>query len=405
MDFQPSARAAELSAAMYDFLNDEVLPAEAVYDAYRAEVGPDDHTLPPVVEELKAKARAKGLWNLFLPDISGLTNVEYAQLAEISGWSVDIFPEAINCQAPDTGNIETLHLFATTEQKKQWLDPLLDGTIRSGFAMTEPYVASSDATNIECSIVRDGDEYLINGTKWWTSGANDPRCTILIVMGKTDPDGAAHRQQSMVLVPVDTPGVRIVRSLPVFGRQDQHGHAWVELDDVRVPVANLLAEEGDGFRIAQARLGPGRIHHCMRSIGTAERALQMMVERARGRVAFGGPLSDQGSVQEWIAESRIEIEQARMLTLKAAWMIDQGDAKSARTEIGAIKVVAPRVACNVIDRAIQVHGGLGVSDDVPLAKMYGWQRALRIFDGPDQVHLRSIARWELKRDRLVRLPS
>ena len=405
MDFQPSARAAELSAAMYDFLNDEVLPAEAVYDAYRAEVVPDDHTLPPVVEELKAKARAKGLWNLFLPDISGLTNVEYAQLAEISGWSVDIFPEAINCQAPDTGNIETLHLFATTEQKKQWLDPLLDGTIRSGFAMTEPYVASSDATNIECSIVRDGDEYVINGTKWWTSGANDPRCTILIVMGKTDPDGAAHRQQSMVLVPVDTPGVRIVRSLPVFGRQDQHGHAWVELDDVRVPVANLLAEEGDGFRIAQARLGPGRIHHCMRSIGTAERALQMMVERARGRVAFGGPLSDQGSVQEWIAESRIEIEQARMLTLKAAWMIDQGDAKSARTEIGAIKVVAPRVACNVIDRAIQVHGGLGVSDDIPLAKMYGWQRALRIFDGPDQVHLRSIARWELKRDRLVRLPS
>ena len=405
MDFHPSARAQELSAQMWDFLNEKVLPAEAVYDAYRAEKGPDDHTLPPIVEELKAQARAQGLWNLFLPAVSGLTNVEYAQLAEISGWSVDIYPEAINCQAPDTGNMETIHLFGTDEQKAQWLDPLLDGTIRSGFAMTEPYVASSDATNIECSIVRDGDEYVINGTKWWTSGANDPRCRILIVMGKTDPDGPAHRQQSMVLVPVDTPGVEIVRSLTVFGRQDQHGHAWVEFRDVRVPVSNLLAEEGDGFMIAQARLGPGRIHHCMRSIGAAERALQMMVERAKSRVAFGGPLADQGSIQEWIAESRIEIEQARLLTLKAAWMIDQGNAKYAKTEIAAIKVMAPRVACNVIDRAIQVHGGLGVCDDIPLAKMYGWQRALKIFDGPDQVHLRSIARWELKRDRPVQLPA
>lgn len=405
MEFEPSPRAAELSALMYDFLNEEVLPAEAVYDEYRAQVGPDDHTLPPVVEELKAKARALGLWNLFLPDVSGLTNVEYAQLAEISGWSVDLFPEAINCQAPDTGNMETIHLFGTPEQKAQWLDPLLDGTIRSGFAMTEPYVASSDATNIECSIVRDGDEYVINGTKWWTSGANDPRCRILIVMGKTDPDGPAHRQQSMVLVPIDTPGVRITRSLTVFGRQDQHGHAWIELEDVRVPVSNILGTEGDGFLIAQARLGPGRIHHCMRSIGTAERALQMMVERAKSRVAFGGPLADQGSIQEWIAESRIEIEQARLLTLKAAWMMDRGNAKGAKTEIAAIKVTAPRVACNVIDRAIQVHGGLGVCDDIPLAKMYGWQRALRIFDGPDQVHLRSISRWELKRDRVVRLPS
>ncbi len=405
MDFQPSARAQELSATMWDFLNERILPAEAVYDAYRDGQGPDDHTLPPIVEELKAEARAKGLWNLFLPDASGLSNVEYAQLAEISGWSMDIYPEAINCQAPDTGNMETLHLFATEEQKRQWLEPLLDGTIRSGFAMTEPYVASSDATNIECSISRDGDEYVINGTKWWTSGANDPRCRILIVMGKTDPDGPAHRQQSMVLVPVDTPGVRITRSLPVFGRQDQHGHAWIEFEDVRVPVTNILASEGDGFMIAQARLGPGRIHHCMRSIGAAERALQMMVERAKDRVAFGGPLADQGSIQEWIAESRIEIEQARLLTLKAAWMIDQGNAKYAKTEISAIKVIAPRVACNIIDRAIQVHGGLGVSDDVPLAKMYGWQRALKIFDGPDQVHLRSIARWELKRDRAVRLPS
>lgn len=405
MDFTPSARVQELSAQMWDFLNERVLPAEAVYDAYRAEVGPDDHVLPPIVEELKVQAREQGLWNLFLPAISGLTNVEYGQLAEISGWSVEIYPEAINCQAPDTGNMETIHLFGTPEQKERWLEPLLDGTIRSGFAMSEPDVASSDATNIECSIRREGDEYVINGTKWWTSGANDPRCRILIVMGKTDPDGPAHRQQSMVLVPIDTPGVEIVRSLPVFGRQDQHGHAWIEFRDVRVPVSNRLAEEGDGFRIAQARLGPGRIHHCMRSIGAAERALQMMVERANSRVAFGGPLSDQGSIQEWVAESRIEIEQARLLTLKAAWMIDQGDAKSAKTEIAAIKVIAPRIACNIIDRAIQVHGGLGICDDVPLARMYGWQRALKIFDGPDQVHLRSIARWELKRDRQVRLPS
>ena len=405
MDFQPSAKAAEMSAVMWDFLNERILPAEKEYDAYRETVGPDDHTLPPIVEELKREARVKGLWNLFLPAISGLTNVEYAQLAEISGWSVDIYPEVINCQAPDTGNMETIHLFGTPEQKKMWLDPLLDGTIRSGFAMTEPYVASSDATNIECSIVRDGDDYVINGTKWWTSGANDPRCEILIVMGKTDPSAPTHRQQSMVLVPTNTPGVEITRSLPVFGRQDQHGHAWIEFRDVRVPITNRLADEGDGFMIAQARLGPGRIHHCMRSIGAAERALQMMVERAKSRVAFGGPLADQGSIQEWIAESRIEIEQARLLTLKAAWMIDQGNAKYAKTEIAAIKVIAPRVACNVIDRAIQVHGGLGICDDVPLARMYGWQRALKIFDGPDQVHLRSIARWELKRDRIPQLPS
>ncbi len=405
MDFELSPRAQELSAQLWDFLNTRVLPAEAEYDAYRAAVGPDDHTLPPVVERLKVEARERGLWNLFLPAISGLTNVDYASLAEISGWSMDLLPEAMNCQAPDTGNMETIHLFGTPEQKKQWLEPLLDGTIRSGFAMTEPRVASSDATNIQCRIERDGDDYVINGTKWWTSGANDPRCRILIVMGKTDPDGPTHRQQSMVLVPVDTPGVSIERSLPVFGRQDQHGHAWVELRDVRVPVSNRLADEGDGFMIAQARLGPGRIHHCMRAIGAAERALQMMVERAKDRVAFGGPLSDQGSIREWIAESRIEIEQARLLTLKAAWMIDRGDAKSARTEIAAIKVIAPRVACNVIDRAIQVHGGLGISDDVPLARMYGWHRALKVFDGPDQVHLRSIAQWELRRERPITLPG
>lgn len=405
MDFQPSPRVEELSAKLWEFLNERVLPAESEYDAFRAQAGPDDHTLPPVVTRLKQEARERGLWNLFLPDISGLTNVEYAPLAEISGWSVDILPEAINCQAPDTGNMETLHLFATPEQKKQWLEPLLDGTIRSGFAMTEPHVASSDATNIQCSIRREGDEYVINGTKWWTSGANDPRCAVLIVMGKTDPDGPAHRQQSMVLVPTDAPGVRIVRSLTVFGRQDQHGHAWVEFENVRVPVTSILGAEGDGFMIAQARLGPGRIHHCMRALGAAERALQMMVERAAARVAFGGPLSDQGTIQRDIAESRLEIEQARLLTLKTAWLIDREGAKGARTEIAAIKVLAPRVACSVIDRAIQVHGGLGVCDDIPLARMYGWHRAMRIFDGPDEVHLRSIARWEIKRDRPVRLPS
>ena len=397
MDFAPTPRSAELSARLQEFLTTRILPAEAEYDAYRAAAGPDDHTAPPLIEELKSEARALGFWNLFLPDVSGLSNVEYAPLAEISGWSVELLPEAMNCQAPDTGNMEILHMFGTSEQKATWLEPLLDGTIRSGFAMTEPQVASSDATNIECSIVRDGGEWVINGTKWWTSGANDPRCRVLVVMGKTDPDGPKHRQQSMVLVPTDTAGVRVERSTTVFGHQDQPGHAVITFTDVRVPVANLLGEEGDGFAIAQARLGPGRIHHCMRSIGAAERALAMMVARAQGRIAFGRPLSDQGTIQQAIAESRIEIEQARLLTMKAAWMIDQSGAKAAKTEIAAIKVVAPRVACAVIDRAIQVHGGLGVSDDIPLARMYGWQRAMRIFDGPDEVHLRSIARWELAR--------
>ena len=398
MDFALSARAQELSASLWAFLVEEVLPAEAAYDEYRAAAAPGDHTVPPVVEDLKVKARALGLWNLFLPDVSGLTNVEYASLAEISGWSTDILPEAINCSAPDTGNMETLHLFGTSEQKREWLEPLLDGRIRSAFAMTEPAVASSDARNIECRIRREGDEYVIDGLKWWATGANDPRCRILIVMGKTDPDGPKHRQQSMILVPIDTPGVTIRRSVPVFGRQDQHGHAEIEFSGVRVPAANLLAEEGDGFMIAQARLGPGRIHHCMRAIGSAERALSLMIDRARTRVAFGGPLADQGLVQAAIAESRVEIEQARLLTLKAAWLIDRHGAKGAAIEIAAIKVIAPRVATAVIDRAIQVYGGAGVSDDVPLARLYGWHRAMRIFDGPDEVHLRSLARAELKRD-------
>jgi acyl-CoA dehydrogenase len=397
VDFELSPKAQELAARLQEFLEDRVLPVEQEYDVYRAAAGPDDHTVPPVVERLKAEARERGLWNLFLPDVSGLSNTEYAPLAEITGWSVDILPEAVNCQAPDTGNMETLHRFGTPEQKHAWLDPLLAGEIRSAFAMTEPQVASSDATNIECSITRDGNDYVVAGRKWWISGANDPRCRILIVMGKTDPTGPAHRQQSMVLVPVDTPGVEIVRSLPVLGRQDQHGHAEIVFRDVRVPATNLLGQEGDGFTIAQARLGPGRIHHCMRAIGAAERALGMMVERARSRTAFGGPLADQGLVQAAIAESRLEIEQARLLIFKAAWLIDEHGAKGARTEIAAIKVVAPRVATAVIDRAIQVHGALGVSDDVPLARMYGWHRAMRIFDGPDEVHLRTMAKAELRK--------
>ena len=397
MDFAPSPQAQELADRLQDFLVTRVLPAEQEYDDFRAAAGPDDHTVPPVVQRLKGEARALGLWNLFLPDVSGLSNVEYAPLAEITGWSNDILPEAVNCQAPDTGNMETLHLFATPEQKQRWLQPLLEGEIRSAFAMTEPQVASSDATNIECSIVRDGDEYVVNGRKWWASGASDPRCRILIVMGKTDPTGPAHRQQSMVLVPADTPGVELLRSLPVFGRQDQHGHAEIVFRDVRVPVTNLLGTEGDGFTIAQARLGPGRIHHCMRAIGAAERALSMMVARAKDRVAFGSPLAEQGTVQAAIAESRLEIEQVRLLTLKTAWLIDRHGAKGARTEIAAIKVAAPRVATAVLDRAIQVHGGLGVCDDVPLARMWGWHRAMRIFDGPDEVHLRTMAKAELRR--------
>lgn len=397
MDFASSPRALELAARLQDFLTTRVLPAEQEYDNFRAAAAPDDHTVPPVVERLKREARGLGLWNLFLPEVSGLSNVEYAPLAEITGWSVDILPEAVNCQAPDTGNMETLHLFASPELKQRWLSPLLEGEIRSGFAMTEPQVASSDATNIQCSIVRDGDDYVVNGRKWWVSGANDPRCTLLIVMGKTDPEGPAHRQQSIVLVPKDTPGVEVLRSLPVFGRQDQHGHAEIVFHDVRVPVSNLLADEGDGFKIAQARLGPGRIHHCMRAIGAAERALSMMVERAKSRVAFGSPLAEQGTVQAAIAESRLEIEQVRLLTLKTAWMIDKVGAKGARIEIAAIKVAAPRVATAVIDRAIQVHGGLGICDDVPLARMWGWHRAMRIFDGPDEVHLRTMAKAELRR--------
>jgi acyl-CoA dehydrogenase len=395
VDFAPSAKAQDYVARMQDFLDTRIVPAEHEYEEFRRAQGYGDHVVPPVVDKLKVEARERGLWNLFLPDISGLTNVEYAQVAEITGRSIHIAPEAINCAAPDTGNMEVLHMFGTPEQKARWLQPLLEGEIRSAFAMTEPDVASSDATNISTSITRDGDDYVINGKKWWISGLADPRCKILIVMGKTDVDESVHRQQSMILVPVDTAGVEVIRALPVFGYQDQHGHCEVHFNDVRVPAGNLIANEGDGFMIAQARLGPGRIHHCMRSLGIAERALELMCRRASSRVAFGKALAQQGVVQEQIAESRMEIEQARLLTLKAAWMIDNVGARGARTEIAAIKVIAPRIALRVIDRAIQVHGGGGVSDDFPLAQMYAGMRTLRLADGPDEVHVRTVARQEL----------
>ncbi len=399
MDFAPSAVAQDYTERMRAFLDEAVLPAEPVYDAWREERRGTsaEHELPPVVEELKSEARNRGLWNLFLPDVSGLSNLEYAAVAEVSGWSPVIAPEAINCQAPDTGNMETLHLFGTAEQKQLWLEPLLAGEIRSAFAMTEPAVASSDATNITTEIRREGDEYVVNGKKWWCSGAADPRCAVFIVMGKTDPDASTHRQQSMVLVPRDAPGVQITRSLPVFGYQDQHGHCEIEFHDVRIPAANLLGEEGGGFAIAQARLGPGRIHHCMRLIGMAERAVAAMVQRAQERTAFGRTLAEQGVVRDQIARSRIEIEQARLLVLKTAWLIDKHTARGAATEIAAIKVVCPKMACDVVDRAMQVHGGGGVSDDFPLAYFYAWARALRFADGPDEVHIRSVAREELKR--------
>ncbi len=395
MDFEPSAKAQDYKARLQDFMDTRVIPAETAYEEYRREKGPEDHTVPPVVEELKVEARERGLWNLFLPDVSGLTNVEYAQLAEITGWSSHIAPEAINCDAPNTGNMEVLHMFGTAEQKAQWLDPLMEGEIRSAFAMTEPDVASSDATNIQTSIVRDGDDYVINGRKWWITGASDPRCKIMIVMGKTAPDNPTYSQQSMILVPMDTPGVEVVRALPVFGYQDQHGHCEIRFTDVRVPASSLVAGEGQGFLIAQARLGPGRIHHCMRSIGVAERALKLMCERAASREAFGKPLAQQGVVQQQIAESRMGIEMVRLLTLKTAHLIDKHGAKGARTEIAAIKVMAPRIALEVIDRAIQVHGGGGVSDDFPLARMYAGMRTLRLADGPDEVHVRTVARQEL----------
>lgn len=398
MDFAHSERALELQDRLTAFMDEHVYPAETVYATQRREGDP--HVVPAVVEELKAVARERGLWNLFLPDErwgAGLSNLEYAPLAEISGRSPEIAPEAMNCAAPDTGNMEVLAMFGTPEQQERWLVPLLEGEIRSCFGMTEPDVASSDATNMQATIVPDGDHYLVNGRKWWSSGAMDPRCRVAIVMGLTNPEAHRYAQHSMILVPLEAPGVTVVRDVPVFGYHDQHGHPEVLFEDVRVPRENLVAQEGMGFAIAQARLGPGRIHHCMRAIGMSERALELMTDRVRHRTAFRRPLAAQGVVREWIAESRIEIEQARLLVLKAAWMMDTVGNKGAQTEIAAIKVVAARLACRVVDRAIQAFGGAGVSGDFPLAAMYAGARALRLADGPDEVHLRAVARQELAR--------
>ncbi len=396
MDFQPSERCTEFKERLSAFMDEHVYPAEEVYERQLRESG-NPHFQPPVMEELKVKARDAGLWNMFLPDEehgAGLSNSDYAPLAEILGRS-PIASEACNCSAPDTGNMEVLHQFATPEQKERWLTPLLEGEIRSAFAMTEPDVASSDATNVALSIERDADEYVLNGRKWWITNVFHPHCQILIVMGKTQPDAPTYTQQSQILVPLDTPGVTVVRNLPVFGYTDQDGHGEIEFKDVRVPVANVISKEGDGFMIAQARLGPGRIHHCMRAIGAAERALEAMCKRAVSRVTFGQPLAMRGNIQDWIAESRIEIEMARLLTLKAAWMMDTVGNRHARIEISAIKVAAPNVALKVLDRAIQVHGGGGVSDDFGLARAYASLRTLRLADGPDEVHKLSIARREL----------
>ena len=399
MDFKPSPKATEYAAKLQAFMEREIFPAEARYHQEREEFikAGTPHKVPPVIEELKAKARSQGLWNLFLPHLDhGLTVTDYATLAEITGWSPELAPEAINCAAPDTGNMELLEMFGTPEQKKQWLEPLLNGEIRSGFAMTEPDVASSDARNIQTSIQKDGDHYIINGTKWWTTGAMDERCKILIVMGKTNPTADAYEQQSMILVPINTAGVSVKRNLNVLGYVDQHGHAEISFNDVKVPAGNLIGKEGEGFAIAQARLGPGRIHHCMRAIGMAERALQLMIKRSLTRTTFGKELAHQGVIQEWIANARIDIEQGRLLVLKAAWIIDNEGAKAARKEIAAIKVAIPRMAERIIDNAIQAHGGAGVSQDTPLAAMYAGIRVLRIVDGPDEVHLRDIAKIELK---------
>jgi acyl-CoA dehydrogenase len=402
MNFELTERANSYRERLLTFMDDCIYPAESVFEQQMQESG-DPHFYPPILEELKAEARRRGLWNLFYPHeiadppAPGLTNVEYAPLAEIMGRSPGLAPEATNCSAPDTGNIEVLTAFGTDEHKEQWLRPLLDGEIRSAFAMTEPAVASSDATNIETRIERRGNEYVINGRKWWTSSALHRNCRVLIVMGKTNPGEQQHRQQSMLVVPIDTPGVTILRSLPVFGYQDREGHAEILFEDVRVSTSALLAGEGDGFMISQARLGPGRIHHCMRVIGMAERALELMCRRASQRVAFGKPVSENANIQDWIAESRIELEMIRLLTMKTAWLMDTVGNRQARVEIAAIKVAAPEVALKVIDRAIQVHGGGGVSDDFPLASMWAHLRTLRLADGPDEVHKRTIAQRELRR--------
>jgi acyl-CoA dehydrogenase len=399
MDFELTDRCKDYIERVEAFMDAHVYPAEPVYEQQMRESG-DPHFHPPVLEELKAEAQRRGLWNLFHPHPEwgpGLLNAEYAPLAEIMGRSAHLAPEAMNCSAPDTGNMEVLTLFGTEEHKERWLKPLLAGEVRSAFAMTEPAVASSDATNIETRIERDGDDYVINGRKWWTSNALHAHCRVLIVMGKTDPDGPIRRQQSMLVVPLDTPGITVVRGLPVFGYQDREGHAEVLFEDVRVPVTALLAGEGDGFMISQARLGPGRIHHCMRTIGMAERALELLCKRAQSRVTFGRPVAENANIQDWIAEARIELEMIRLLTMKTAWLMDTVGNRHARVEIAAIKVAAPNVALKIIDRAIQVHGGGGVSDDFPRANMYAHLRTLRLADGPDEVHKRTIAQRELRR--------
>ena len=406
MDFAYDERTEELRGRLLSFMDTHVYPAEKVFSEQVAEAAAAGRPWerPPIIDELKAEARSRGLWNLFLthhPQGAGLTNLQYAPLAEITGHSPALAPEALNCAAPDTGNMELLAEFGSEEQQQAWLRPLLDGEIRSAFCMTEPDVASSDATNIATRIERDGDEYVINGRKWWSSGAMDPRCKILIVMGKSDPGADRHRQQSMILVPRETPGVNVKRGMHVFGYTDgpHGGHAEVEFRDVRVPAGNLIAGEGDGFAIAQARLGPGRIHHCMRQIGAAERALELMCRRAIQRSAFGGPLADQGVIQDWIAESRVRIESARLLVLKTAWLMDTVGNKGAHTEIQAIKIATPAMTEWVLDKAIQTHGAGGISQDFPLAHLWASARTLRFADGPDEVHKRSLARRELKKYR------
>ncbi|MEU4525146.1 acyl-CoA dehydrogenase family protein [Amycolatopsis sp. NPDC024027] len=400
MDFAFDEKTEELRGQLLEFMDSHIYPAEPVFEQQLAERD-DPWAIPPVVEELKAEARKRGLWNFFLPGDhgAGLTNLQYAPLAEITGRSIRLAPTALNCAAPDTGNMEVLTMFGNEQQQKQWLEPLLNGEIRSAFAMTEPDVASSDARNIETAIRRDGDEYVVNGRKWYISGAMNPACKIFIVMGKTDPEAAPHKQQSMILVPRDTPGLTVKRGMHVFGYDDSDhgGHAEVLFEDVRVPVENLIAGEGDGFAIAQARLGPGRIHHCMRAIGMAERALELMCRRAISREAFGKPIAQQGVVQDWIAESRVKIEQQRLLVLKTAWLMDTVGNQGAHTEIQAIKISTPSTVEWILDKAVQVHGAGGVSQDFPLAAMWAGNRTLRLADGPDEVHKRSLARRELKK--------
>lgn len=408
MDFSLPSGSARLRSELEEFMIDRIYPSEAVFAAQSAElaVAGDPWAVRPVIEELKSDARERGLWNLFLtPAIGGsLSNTEYAPLAEISGRSPLLAPDAMNCSAPDTGNMEVLAHFGTDAQKAEWLTPLLEGRIRSAFAMTEPDVASSDASNICTSIRRDGDSYVINGRKWWTSGVLSPACKILIVMGKTDPEAPRHQQQSMILVPVDTAGVHVARHLNVFGNDDSGhgGHGVVEFHDVRVPAANLIGEQGGGFAISQARLGPGRIHHCMRAIGMAERALELLCARADSRSTFGRPISDQGVIRDWIAEARVRIEQARLLVYKTAWLMDAEGNKAAHREIQAIKIVVPSMTEWVLDKAIQVHGGGGVSQDFPLAAIWAQARTLRLADGPDEVHKASLGKRELVSQRAHR---